>query len=62
MIEIKYDKILSGLGITAEQFIDLCILLGCDYAGKIKGIGPKKALTLIRDCKTIEKSIEAIKT
>ena len=61
VIEIKYDKILSGLGITAEQFIDLCILLGCDYAGKIKGIGPKKALTLIRDCKTIEKSIEAIK-
>ena len=30
-----------------EEFIDLCILLGCDYVDKIKGIGPKKAIELV---------------
>jgi 5'-3' exonuclease len=32
----------------------LCILCGCDYCSTIKGIGPKTALKLIRECKTIE--------
>ena len=27
--------------------MDLCILLGCDYVDKIKGIGPKKAIELV---------------
>lgn len=31
------------------QFIELCILLGCDYLEPIKGIGPKSALKLIRE-------------
>jgi flap endonuclease-1 len=31
------------------QFIDLCILLGCDYLEPIKGVGPKTALKLIRE-------------
>jgi 5'-3' exonuclease len=36
------------------QFIDLCILLGCDYLDPIKGIGPSTALKLIRDHKNLE--------
>ena len=40
------------------QFIDLCILLGCDYCDSIKGIGPKKAVELINKHKCIEKIIE----
>ena len=28
---------LEGLGLTQEQFIDMCILCGCDYCGTIKG-------------------------
>lgn len=28
---------LEGLGITADQFIDVCILCGCDYCGTIRG-------------------------
>lgn len=31
------------------QFIELCILLGCDYLEPCKGIGPKTALKLLRD-------------
>ena len=36
------------------QFIDLCILLGCDYCDSIKGIGPKRAIDLVKQHKTIE--------
>ena len=36
------------------QFIDLCILLGCDYCDSIRGIGPKKAIDYIRKYGTIE--------
>lgn len=38
----------QGLDLSHDKFIDLCILCGCDYTGSIKGIGPKKALALIR--------------
>jgi len=30
------------------QFIDLCILLGCDYCDSIKGTRPKRAMGLIK--------------
>ena len=42
------------------QFVDLCILCGCDYCDSIRGIGPKKALKLIKAHGTIEKSIAAL--
>jgi flap endonuclease-1 len=54
ILEIHHEQILEGLGIDAEQFVDLCILCGCDYCGTIKGIGPKSALKAIRQHKNIE--------
>jgi flap endonuclease-1 len=35
--------------LLTPQFIDLCILLGCDYLEPIRGVGPKSALKLIRE-------------
>ena len=32
------DQVLEGLNLTADQFVDLCILCGCDYCGTIKGV------------------------
>lgn len=43
------------------QFIDLCILLGCDYVDPIKGIGPSTALKLIREYKNLEGVYEHMK-
>ena len=37
-----------------DQFIDLCILCGCDYSGKITNIGPVKAYKYIQDHGSIE--------
>ncbi|EPT05148.1 hypothetical protein FOMPIDRAFT_1027354 [Fomitopsis schrenkii] len=47
--EIHLDKALEGLEMNMSQFIELCILLGCDYLEPIKGVGPKSALKLIRE-------------
>ncbi len=54
IVEIDCEKVLSGMGLSYEQFVDLCILCGCDYCNTIKGIGPKNALKLIREFKNIE--------
>ncbi len=60
-VEIKVEKVLSGLEITYDQFVDLCILCGCDYCGTIAGIGPKTALKLIKEFKNIETIVKNIK-
>ncbi|KAG2344399.1 PIN domain-like protein [Suillus weaverae] len=47
--EINLQKALEGLEMDMSRFIDLCILLGCDYLEPIRGVGPKSALKLIRE-------------
>ncbi len=42
------------------QFIDLCILMGCDYCPSIKGIGMKKSIELIKKYKNIETILQHI--
>ena len=57
---MNYQKAMEGLGINHDQFVDLCILLGCDYTDTIKGVGPKTALRLIREHKSIEGILKVI--
>lgn len=52
--EIHLAPVLEGLGISMDAFIDLCILLGCDYCDSIKGIGPTRAVALIKQHGSIE--------
>jgi len=56
--EFDHAKVLQELELTEDQFIDLCILCGCDYTDKIAGIGPVRALSLIQKHKSIEKVLE----
>ena len=69
IIEIKLNKILEELcnkcsyDESLNQFIDLCILLKCDYCSNIGGIGPEKALKYIKkygSINNIKKNIENI--
>ena len=47
---IELEENLKKLGINQEQFIVLAILVGTDYnKDGIKGIGPKKALKLVKE-------------
>ena len=52
--EIHLQSMLSLLGITREQLVDLGIMIGTDFHPGIKGIGPKTGLKLIKEYKTIE--------
>jgi flap endonuclease-1 len=58
--EIDVVKVLEGLGMEQQQFVDLCILLGCDYCESIRGIGPVTAFKLIKEHGTIEGVIKFI--
>ncbi|KAL0811714.1 hypothetical protein ABMA28_009157 [Loxostege sticticalis] len=52
--EFHLDRVLEGLQLQQNEFIDLCILLGCDYCGSIRGIGPKRAIELIRQHRSLD--------
>ncbi|ODM18396.1 Flap endonuclease 1 [Aspergillus cristatus] len=56
--EIHLNRALEGLGMDRNQFIDLCILLGCDYLEPIPKVGPNTALKLIREHGSLEKVVE----
>jgi flap endonuclease-1 len=56
--QMNYKKAIEGLGLTHSEFVDLCILLGCDYCDSIRGIGPKTALKLIRQHSSIENILD----
>ncbi|MEK6896783.1 MAG: flap endonuclease-1 [Nanoarchaeota archaeon] len=46
---IEYERTLQELGVDGDQLICLAILVGTDFnAGGVRGIGPKKALALVR--------------
>ncbi|KAI8341746.1 PIN domain-like protein [Chlamydoabsidia padenii] len=42
------------LGLTKAGFLDLCILCGTDFGSKIAGVGPMRALQLIKQYGSIE--------
>lgn len=46
---ISLSEFLDTLGITREQLIRIGILIGTDFNEGIHGIGPKKALKIVRD-------------
>lgn len=48
IVEIDRARALEELGLSDDEFIDLCILCGCDYAGSIRGIGAVRALQYIK--------------
>jgi flap endonuclease-1 len=53
---------LQTLGIDADQFICLAILVGTDFnPGGIRGIGPKKALALVKQKKYPVQIFEEVK-
>ncbi len=51
---MQLETTLKELGITREQLVDIGILVGTDYNEGIKGIGPKKALDLVKKHGSIE--------
>jgi flap endonuclease-1 len=61
IIEINYNKMIEGLKLDKGQFLDLCILLGCDYLPTLPGLGLVKSYSYIKKYKSIEKIIDSSK-
>ena len=59
--EFNLGNILKDMGLTMEQFVDLCILCGCDYTCKIEGLAKDGAYTMIKKYVNIEGIINYIK-
>ena len=51
---IQLESMLHALAITREQLVDLGLLVGTDFHPGIKGVGPKKALALVKRFSAID--------
>lgn len=46
--------VLKQLGLTHQEFRDFCIMCGCDFGNRMKGVGPKRSMELIQKYRSIE--------
>ncbi len=46
--QLELAATFAALGVTREQLVDIGILMGTDFNAGIRGIGPKKALALVK--------------
>lgn len=60
IMEFNLSKALEELNLNMDQFVDLCILCGCNYCDTIRGIGPQNSVKLIREYGSIEAILENI--
>jgi len=59
--EINLNKLLKKLELSQEEFIEFCILLGCDYCSGIIESKPNIIYNYYKKCKSIEKTLEMMK-
>ena len=59
--EINLNNLLSHLELNQDEFIDFCILLGCDYCQGISEYKPNIIFEYFSKYKTIEKTLELMK-
>ena len=60
IMEYSLDVILSKLDVSYDQFLDICIMCGCDYTGKIHGIGPINAYKFVKKFNSLENVVKII--
>ena len=59
-LEIKLDNILEKVDLTYDQFIEFCILLGCDYCDRVKDIKQDVIYEYYYKYKNIPETLNAI--
>lgn len=53
----KTEEILNTLEINYDLWVDFCILCGCDYSKRIRGMGPNNSFKYLKECGNIEEII-----
>ena len=61
-LEIALNDVLEKFNITYEQFIELCILFGCDYCPNLTDVKHNDIHSVYIKHKSIEKTLEELKT
>jgi len=51
---VRLQQLLQQMELCESYFLDFCILCGCDYNKRVRGIGVKRALALVKKHHTIE--------
>jgi len=54
IIEFDLVKILEGLGLNQDEFVDMCILFGCDYIRSYNKLNYNESFDLIKKYKSIK--------
>ena len=54
MVEYDMERVLQCMGLVPLEFIDTCILCGCDFSCKVAGIAIFRAFALISQHRNIE--------
>lgn len=60
ILEVNLERALEQLNISMDQFIDFCILSGCDYCDTLKGVGPTTAIKMLVEHGSLEKVLEVL--
>jgi len=58
--QIRLESNLKSLGIKQKQLVDMAIMIGTDFNDGIKGIGPKRSLSLIKKNGNAENAIATL--
>jgi len=56
--ELNLKAALEETGLELAEFVDLCIMCGCDYCSSLEGVGPKTAYQLIQKHRSIERILQ----
>ncbi len=59
-LEIKLDDILKNTDLTYDQFIEFCILLGCDYCERVRDVKPDIIYNYYYKYKNIPDTLKAM--
>lgn len=57
---INLEKTLTRMKFSLKKFQELCVLMGCDYCKNIPGVGPTRALNLLKTNKNMEEVFETL--
>ena len=57
---LELNQVLSSVGITREQLIIIGLLVGTDYNEGIEQIGPKTALKLVKEHRTLQEILKHV--
>ena len=45
---------MNTLEVSYDMWVDFCILCGCDYSRRIRGMGPNNSFKYVKECGNIE--------